>query len=119
MILTCGHELKSNPPATITWIAPDGTEVSDKNYSQVDGPGVVQLHSKEAHRNDSGQWTCKIDVEVCTYNCLESDNDGQTDCSRESFAINRSISLDVFCKYKSWVYIVFHYRDNYIILLGD
>ena len=109
MILICG--LQSNPSATITWIAPNGTVISDKeSYSQGD---VVQLNITSANRNDRGQWTCNMDVpdiDICVYNCLDdeklssSGHDGQqpqAKCSRNSFTnASVTINLDVFCKYR-------------------
>ena len=108
--LICGRDLQSNPRANITWIDPDGNEVVNKeNYSQDDGPGVIQLHIKRVNRRDRGQWTCKRDFNVCVYDCsgdeklLNGNQDGQqpqTECSRKSFTNTSVINLDVFCKYK-------------------
>ena len=114
--LICGYDLQSNPRATITWINPSGNKVlATENYSQDDGPGVVQLHIKRANRTDRGQWTCKMevpDVNVCMYNCLDDKkllNSGQNGqqlqanyCSRKhkSLTNNYIVDLDVFCKCK-------------------
>ena len=111
MELICGYSLESNPRATITWTDPHGnTVMNNENYSQDDGPGVVQLRIMRANRREKGLWKCKIEINVCIYSCsddeklLKSSQDGQeleAECSKRSFNDTNAINLDVFCKYNN------------------
>ena len=61
--LVCGTGLDSNPQATITWTAPDGTTVVDNaRYNLDNGPGVVQLNITHTALSDAGIWTCDVMV---------------------------------------------------------
>ena len=58
--LLCGTGLDSNPPATITWTAPDGTTVMDNaRYDLENGPEVVRLNFTNTISNDTGVWACE------------------------------------------------------------
>ena len=61
--LVCGTGLDSNPQATITWTAPDGTTIVDNpRYDFGNGPDVVALNFAHTVLNDSGVWHCNIAV---------------------------------------------------------
>ena len=109
MKLIGGYSLESNPRATISWIDPHGSIIvtGKENYLQDDGPGVVQLGIMRANRGDRGQWTCKMEISVCIYSCLDdekllkSGQDGQepdTECLKKFLTNISTINLDVFCK---------------------
>ena len=58
--LLCGTGLDSNPPATITWTAPDGTTVMDNaRYDLENGPEVVRLNFTRTIPSDTGVWVCE------------------------------------------------------------
>ena len=58
--LLCGTGLDSNPPATITWTAPDGTTIMDNaRYNLENGPEVVRLNFTHTIANDTGMWVCE------------------------------------------------------------
>ena len=59
--LVCGRGLDSNPQATITWTAPDGTTVIDNaRYGLDNGPDVVRLNFTRTNLSDTGMWRCDI-----------------------------------------------------------
>ena len=61
--LVCGTDLKSNPPATITWTAPDGTTtLDDSQYSLDNGPHIVRLNFTQVFAKDIGVWMCNVTV---------------------------------------------------------
>ena len=63
--LVCGTGLDSNPQATITWTAPDGTTIVDNvnaRYDKENGPTFVRLNFTNATKSDSGVWRCKVAV---------------------------------------------------------
>ena len=61
--LVCGTGLDSNPQATITWTAPDGTIImNDDRYMLENGPEIVRLNITGTILNDSGIWSCEIVV---------------------------------------------------------
>ena len=61
--LVCGTGLDSNPQATITWTAPDGTAVVDNaRYNLDNGPEVVQLNITHTFLSDTGIWRYDITV---------------------------------------------------------
>ena len=61
--LVCGTGLDSNPQATITWTAPDGTTiVGSARYHLENGPSFVRLTFTNATVNDNGVWRCEIVV---------------------------------------------------------
>ena len=56
----CGTGLDSNPPASITWTAPDGTTVMDNaRYDLENGPEVVRLNFTHTIPSDTGVWVCE------------------------------------------------------------
>ena len=62
--LLCGTGLDSNPPATITWTAPDGTTVMDNaRYDLENGLEAVRLTLLSVARSDDGMWQCDVTVE--------------------------------------------------------
>ena len=61
--LVCGTGLDSNPPASTTWIAPDGTMiVNNARYDLENGPDVVRLNISHTRLDDAGMWICDIRV---------------------------------------------------------
>ena len=59
--LICGTGLDSNPPANITWTAPDGiTIVNNARYNLENGPEIVRLNFAYTLLRDSGLWQCEI-----------------------------------------------------------
>ena len=63
-LLICGRGLDSNPQATITWIAPDGTTVMDNpRYDLDNGPDVVRLSIANTILSDAGVWRCDVTVQ--------------------------------------------------------
>ena len=59
--LVCGTGLDSNPQATITWTAPDGTMIAgNARYDLDNGPDVVALNFSRAVLSDTGVWRCNI-----------------------------------------------------------
>ena len=61
--LVCGTGLESNPQATITWTAPDGStlmnNVNDR-YTVENGPEIVRLNISGTVLNDNGMWLCEV-----------------------------------------------------------
>ena len=63
--LICGYQLKSNPPATVSWTDPQGKRVkSGDRYYQDDGPATVQLNISKTTPGDSGTWQCRVEVQA-------------------------------------------------------
>ena len=61
--LVCGTGLESNPTATVTWTAPDGTTVMDNaRYDLENGPDIVMLKFTHTILGDTGAWRCEIRV---------------------------------------------------------
>ena len=61
--LICGRGLDSNPQATITWTAPDGTAVMDSTrYDLENGPDIVRLNLSRTSLSDNGVWVCELIV---------------------------------------------------------
>ena len=61
--LVCGTGLDSNPPATITWTAPDGTTIVDNaRYDLENGPEIVRLNFTHTILSDNGIWVCDVRV---------------------------------------------------------
>ena len=66
--LVCGTGLDSNPQATITWTAPDGTTIMDNaRYDLENGPDIVRLNFTHTIIIDTGVWRCDITVRSETY----------------------------------------------------
>ena len=61
--LVCGRGLDSNPNATVTWTAPDNTEIMENARYRLDnGPEVVRLNFTRTIMSDNGIWQCEITV---------------------------------------------------------
>lgn len=61
--LVCGAGLDSNPRATITWRAPNGTTIANTHRHILEnGPEIVRLNFTHAVKSDSGVWKCNIHV---------------------------------------------------------
>ena len=62
--LICGTGLDSNPQATITWIAPDGTTIVDNaRFNLGNGPDIIRLNFTHVVMSDMGVWRCNINTE--------------------------------------------------------
>ena len=63
--LICGTGLdRGNPQATITWTAPNGTEIMDNNRVNIEnGPNIVRLNLNRTLLSDTGMWRCDIRTE--------------------------------------------------------
>ena len=62
--LVCGTGLDSNPQATITWTAPDGTTiVKNDRFNLENGPNTVRLNLNRTLPSDAGIWRCNIRTE--------------------------------------------------------
>ena len=93
--LVCGTGLDSNPQATITWMAPDGTTIMDNaRYDLENGTDFVRLNFTHTILSDTGTWRCSIVVMSEQYIV----SDGvlvRQDSSRIGEAINVDIQLTV------------------------
>ena len=59
--LVCGTGMDSNPQATITWIAPDRTTITDNaRFNLENGPDIVRLNLSRTLLGDAGIWRCDI-----------------------------------------------------------
>ena len=68
LTLVCGTSLESNPQATITWTAPDGTMImASSRHSLENGPEVVRLNFTHTLPSDAGMWRCDIRTESDQY----------------------------------------------------
>ena len=68
--LVCGTDLDSNPQATITWTAPNGTTVTvmdNARYDLENGLDIVRLNSNRTLLSDAGMWRCDIRTESDQY----------------------------------------------------
>lgn len=66
--LVCGYQLRSNPPAIITWLYPNGSTVENSDRIIIDsGSELVKLNVTSASASDNGSWTCRIEVR---YECI-------------------------------------------------
>ena len=66
--LVCGTGLDSNPQATVTWTAPNGTTIMDSTrYSLINGPEIVKLDLTRTIQSDAGMWRCDIRTESDHY----------------------------------------------------
>ena len=62
--LVCGTGLDSNPQATITWTAPDGTIIVENDRFNIEnGPDIVRLNLTHTLLSDAGMWKCQIRTE--------------------------------------------------------
>ena len=60
--LVCGTGLDSNPPATITWTAPDGNTVIGNGRFNLDNGPDVRLNFMQVVMSDIGVWQCDVTV---------------------------------------------------------
>ena len=66
--LVCGTGLDSNPQASVTWMAPDRTTITNNaRYNLENGPQFVRLNFTHTIPSDSGIWKCQILVESEQY----------------------------------------------------
>ena len=66
--LVCGTGLDSNPQATVTWRAPDGTTIVDNDrYGLDNGPDAVRLNIVQVTMSDVGLWSCDVTVQSEKY----------------------------------------------------
>ena len=66
--LVCGTALDSNPQATITWIAPNGSMIMGSTRHSLEyEPEVVQLNFTHSMLSDAGMWRCDIRTESDQY----------------------------------------------------
>ena len=66
--LVCGTSLNSNPQASVTWMAPDGTAIMDNaRYDLENGPDVVRLNFTLTILSDNGIWRCRVFTESDRY----------------------------------------------------
>ena len=58
--LVCGTGLDSNPQATITWTAPNGSLIKKDmgRYTLENGPEIVRLNFSITMMSDNGVWRC-------------------------------------------------------------
>ena len=74
--LVCGTGLGSNPPATITWTAPDGTDIVNNDRHNIEsGPDIVSMNFTHTIMSDNGIWRCSVIVRS-ERNVLNSDSEG-------------------------------------------
>ena len=66
--LVCGTRLDSNPQATITWTAPNGTTiVNNDRFNIENGPDIVRLNLSHTLLSDARMWRCDIRTESEQY----------------------------------------------------
>ena len=66
--LICGTGLDSNPQASVTWMAPDGTTVMENaRYNLDNGPDIVRLNFTLTILSDNGIWKCRVLTESEQY----------------------------------------------------
>ena len=91
--LVCGTGLDSNPKATITWTAPDGSTVmDDAGFNLGNGSDIVRLNLSRTLLSDAGIWRCDIRTESDQYIV----NDGilvQTNTTTIGAPIQRDVEL--------------------------
>jgi energy-coupling factor transporter ATP-binding protein EcfA2 len=62
--IICARDLESNPPATVTWINPQGEIVeNDTRYQYQSSDNKVTLTIISVSEKDNGTWTCTISRE--------------------------------------------------------
>ena len=92
MSLICGYNLESNPKATISWTDPRGNPVTiSDNYTQDNGPEVVQLNITRVNKSDNGTWGCSMEVlGFCSHVCT----DGKLlDCGQDKVVRRRNLKI--------------------------
>ena len=100
--LVCGTDLDSNPQATITWTAPDGTTIMDNaRYDLDNGPGIVRLNFTHTILSDAGIWMCNIEVESEHY-IVSNGSLIRVNSSLIGVRIQQNIRLTVIGKYSSY-----------------
>ena len=66
--LVCGTGLDSNPQASVTWMAPNGTTImDDARYDFENGPEIVRLNFTRTSPSDNGIWRCRVFTESDQY----------------------------------------------------
>ena len=66
--LVCGTGLDSNPQASVTWMAPNGTTIMDNaRYDLENGPEIVRLNFTQTSPSDNGIWRCRVFTESDQY----------------------------------------------------
>ena len=99
--LVCGTGLDSNPQATITWTAPDGTTIMDNaRYDIENGPDIVRLNFTHTILSDTGIWSCVATVRSESHFVRSSD--GRLELGQEvviGSPIQHDIQLTVFGKF--------------------
>ena len=60
--LVCGTGLDSNPPAIITWTAPDDSTIVDNDRYDPDNGPDVRLNFTQVVASDIGVWQCDVTV---------------------------------------------------------
>ena len=95
--LVCGTGLDSNPQATITWTAPDGTMIMDNaRYDLENGPDIVRLNFTNTITADTGRWVCVSTVLSERYISSEGRLFRQQQALIGSITVN--IQLTVICE---------------------
>ena len=100
--LVCGTDLDSNPQATITWTAPDGTTVVDNaRYTLDNGPGIVRLNFSRTILSDAGVWRCNVRTESDQY-VVSDGRLVRNDSSVIGVPIQHGIELIIVGEYVLW-----------------
>ena len=104
--LVCGTGLDSNPQATITWTAPDGTTVVDNaRYHLEARPDTVRLNLSHTILSDAGIWRCDIRAESDQY-IVNNGSLVQSNITVIGAPIQRYIELIIIGQYYSISYTV-------------
>jgi hypothetical protein len=90
VILICGYELKSNPPATISWTSPSQEiVVNNDSFRMNNGTEEISLMIANVSADDNGTWTCTVEVP----------RNQPSNCSFERAIVKRHMNLTVVSKY--------------------
>ena len=96
MSLICGHDLKSNPSAIISWTNPNRKPVtSDEKFTMNNGPEEVSLEITNIGKGDNGTWSCTVEV--------PRNNHLYCDFDRERVLIELQLQLIVVSKLRGGV----------------
>lgn len=91
MILICGYELESNPPATISWTSPNPNlevVVNSESFRMNNGTEEISLTIANVSADDNGTWTCTVEVP----------RNQPSNCSFEQATVKRHMNLTVVSK---------------------
>ena len=100
--LVCGTGLDSNPQATITWISPDVSVITDSSrYRLENGPEIVQLSFTHTILSDAGMWRCNIRTES-DQNVVKNENLVPLNSTVIGVVIQCDIELVIIGKYSSY-----------------